>query len=328
MEKKLLLDVQNLSASFSIQGQKLHAVRGASFQLFEGEAIGIVGESGCGKSALVQSLLRLVPSTIETGSVLFNGIDLLRLSLEGLRAVRGRGIGVVFQDPMTALNPTMRIGAQIEETLLYHRMANRHVAKTRAIELLRLTGVPDPELRYTQFPHQLSGGMRQRVLIAIALTASPRILIADEPTTALDPTIQAQIIHLLKHLRALFRMSQIIITHDIGVVASLCDRVLVMYAGKIIEEGAVSDVLTAPRHPYTKMLLHSRPTLQSKRGEKLFTIEGSPPSLFSPPSGCPFAARCPHAMPICGQKPPPLSQNAACWLYDSRYTDAAAALTH
>lgn len=324
--KKPLLDVQNLSASFSIQGRRLQAVRNASFQLFEGEAIGIVGESGCGKSALVQSLLRLVPTQIETGRVFFEGVDLLSLSLDKLRAVRGRGIGMVFQDPMTALNPTMSIGMQIGESLLHHRITDKKGARARSLELLKLTGVPDPEIRLSQFPHQLSGGMRQRVLIAIALAASPRILIADEPTTALDPTVQAQIVYLLKELRIRLQMSQIIITHDIGAVASLCDRILVMYAGKIVEEGSVQNILQAPRHPYTKMLLHSLPTLASKRGEKLFTIEGSPPSLFSPPHGCPFAARCPHAMKICAQESPPINQSAACWLYDERYLDASAAL--
>ncbi len=326
--KKPLLDVQNVNASFSIQGRRLHAVRSVSFQLFEGEAIGIVGESGCGKSALVQSLLRLVPASIESGTVLFDGVDLLSLSMAELRKIRGRGIGMVFQDPMTALNPTMQIGQQIQEPLRIHRVADKREAKTRALELLRLTKVPDPEIRLTQFPHQLSGGMRQRVSIAIALAAHPRILIADEPTTALDPTVQAQIIHLLKELRHELKMSQIIITHDIGAVASLCDRVLVMYAGKIVEEGPVDGILNEPRHPYTKMLLLSRPSLRSKRGEKLFAIEGSPPSLFSPPAGCPFAARCPHAMKICESAFPPVNQNAACWLYDEKDSDVHAAFTH
>jgi oligopeptide transport system ATP-binding protein len=320
-----LLDVENLSVSFSIQGRRLHAVQGVSFQLHEGEAIGIVGESGCGKSALVQSLLRLIPSKIETGKVLFNGVDLLQLPPDKLRAVRGAEIGMIFQDPMTSLNPTMRIGAQIVESILYHRMAGPRAAKERAIELLRLTGVPDPQSRFSQFPHQLSGGLRQRALIAIALAANPRVLIADEPTTALDPTIQAQILHLLKELRSHFKMSQIIITHDIGAVSSLCDRVLVMYAGKIVEEGTAQEVLTAPRHPYTKMLLHSIPRLSAKQGEKLFAIEGSPPSLFTPPPGCPFAARCPHAMNICAREFPPANENTACWLYNHRYNDALAA---
>ncbi len=315
-----LLDVQNLSVSFSIQDRKLHAVRDVSFQLNEGEIIGIVGESGCGKSALVQSLLRLIPSKIETGKVLFDGVDLLQLTPERLRAIRGREIGMIFQDPMTSLNPTMQIGAQITESILYHRLAAPKAAQERAIELLRLTGVPDPEARYTQFPHQLSGGLRQRVLIAIALAAKPRILIADEPTTALDPTIQAQILHLLKQLK----MSQIVITHDIGAVASLCDRVLVMYAGKIVEAGTAQDVLTAPKHPYTKMLLYSLPTLQTKRGEKLYAIEGSPPSLFTPPPGCPFAARCPHAMNICAREFPPTHENTACWLHNERNVNAFA----
>lgn len=313
-ENTVLLDVQNLNISFSIQNRKLHAVRGVSFQLHQQETIGIVGESGCGKSSLVQSLLRLIPSNIESGKALLRGVDLLKLSQEELRKVRGKEIGIVFQDPMTSLNPTMRIGAQIEEAILYHRLASKQQAKVRALELLSLTGISDPELRYTQFSHQLSGGMRQRALIAIALSARPNILIADEPTSALDPTIQTQILQLLKNLRRELKMSQIIITHDIGAIASLCDRALVMYAGKIVEAGRVQEVLTNPLHPYTKMLLDSLPTLKAKQGEKLFAIEGSPPSLFAPPQGCPFAARCPHAMERCTRQFPDTSSRAACWL--------------
>ncbi|MBF8264014.1 MAG: peptide transporter ATP-binding protein [Parachlamydiales bacterium] len=316
-----ILNVQNLSVSFTIQGRKLHAVRGVSFDLDVGEAVGIVGESGCGKSVAIQSLTRLIPSPpsyIESGSVFFDGVDLLKLSMNELRSVRGREIGMVFQDPMTSLNPTMKIGSQILEGILHHRLASKKEAEARAIELLHLVGIPDPPLRFSQFPHQLSGGMRQRALIATALAARPRILIADEPTTALDPTIQTQILELLKQLRRRLNMSLILISHDIGVVASLCDRVIVMYAGKIVEQGPVAGVLNTPKHPYTRMLLHSLPRLDSGHGQKLFAIEGSPPSLYAPPQGCPFAERCPEAMNICERTPPPAFSSVCCWRYDSR----------
>ena len=312
-----ILDVQNITVSFSINGQKLHAVRGVSFDLNEGEAIGIVGESGCGKSVTVQSITRLVPSPpsqIETGHVFHHGIDLLQATPKYLRSVRGREIGMIFQDPMTSLNPTMKIGAQIMEGMLYHKLFARNIAKERAIELLHVVGIPEPELRFSQFPHQLSGGMRQRVLIAIALAAEPRILIADEPTTALDPTIQTQILALLKELQQNFNMSLILISHDIGVVARLCDRIFVMYAGKIVEHGLAHEVLNSPCHPYTRKLLHSLPRLDCPHGEPLCAIDGSPPSLFYLPSGCTFAPRCTYAKPICHSTYPPLDSRVSCWL--------------
>ena len=312
----MMLDVQNLTVSFLSQGQKLHAVRDVSFSLAEGEAIGIVGESGCGKSATVHTLTRLIPSppsVIEAGKVLLNGIDLLTLPMNKIRSIRGREIGMIFQDPMTALNPTMKIGSQIIESLIFHKMASRKLAKEKAIHLLNLVNIPEPELRFSEFPHQLSGGMRQRALIAMALAASPRILIADEPTTALDPTVQTQILDLISRLRKQLNMSLILISHDIGIVANLCDRVLVMYAGKIVEHGSVIEVLTKPLHPYTRMLLQSLPHLDSEYGKKLLPIDGSPPSLFSPPKGCPFAGRCPEMMNICQNVPPPSSGRAACW---------------
>lgn len=261
---KKILDVQNLSISFSIQGQKFNAVQNVNFSLHEGESIGIVGESGSGKSATVLSILRLIPSQIEQGQAIFQGQDLLQLSQKDLQSIRGKKIGVVFQDPMTSLNPTMKIGSQITEGIIHHRLASRFRAKQRAIELLHLVGIPDPSSFLSHYPHQLSGGMRQRVLISIALAANPHILIADEPTTALDPTIQAQILELLKNLRKQLNMSLILVSHDIGVVASLCDRVLVMYQGKIVEHGTASEVLNTPQHPYTQMLLHSLPASDTK----------------------------------------------------------------
>lgn len=313
-----ILDVQNLTVSFSIHGQQLHAVRGASFDLYEGESIGIVGESGCGKSVAVQSLTRLIPSPpslIQAGRVIYRGIDLLQTSFKCLRSIRGREIGMIFQDPMTSLNPTMKIGSQILEGPLYHSIFNRQEARLRAIELLHLVGIPEPELRFSQFPHQLSGGMRQRVMIAIALAAKPLILIADEPTTALDPTIQVQILALLKDLQQRLNMSLILISHDIGSIARVCDRIFVMYAGKIVENGSAAEVLNSPSHPYTQKLLGALPTLKSAHGEPLCTILGSPPSLFDTIAGCSFAPRCPLAMPICSQKPPPFLSRAACWLH-------------
>ncbi len=311
MEKKTILKVEDLSVGFSVKGRELLAVRGISFDVREGEAVGIVGESGCGKSATVQAMLRLTPASRISGKVLFEGEDLLLKNEKDLRAVRGRKIGMVFQDPMTALNPTMKIGAQIAEGLVFHGLANRKEAKERAVELLKLAGVPEPELRISQYPHQLSGGMRQRVLISIALACNPLLLIADEPTTALDVTIQAQILDLLKQMQEHFQTSLLLITHDFGVVASICDRVLVMYAGKIVERGSVEEVLLHPRHPYTQMLLRSLPRLDKPKSESLLAIEGSPPPLLFPPAGCAFKDRCPHAMEICKSQPP--EDRVACW---------------
>lgn len=291
--------------AFSVQGRKLLAVRGVSFSVREGEAVGIVGESGCGKSATVQALTRLTDAEV-SGKVWFEEEDLLQK--KNLREVRGRKIGMVFQDPMTSLNPTMKIGAQIGEGLIFHGICRRREAVERAIELLRLTGVPEPEMRAGQYPHELSGGLRQRVTIAIALACNPRLLIADEPTTALDVTIQAQILDLLKRLQKHFQMSLLLITHDLGVVASICEWVLVMYAGKIVEQGSVEDVLLRPKHPYTQMLLRSLP----RKGEALQVIEGVPPNLGSPIVGCAFRERCPLALPICNQEPV-FGKSAACW---------------
>ncbi len=291
-----LLEVKDLTVTFGA----LHAVRGISFAVEEGEAVGIVGESGCGKSAAVQALTRLTPGKVG-GKVLFEGKE---------NVGPGKKIGMVFQDPMTSLNPTMKIGAQIAEGLIYHKMASRKEAQQKAIELLKLVGVNEPELRIAQYPHQLSGGMRQRVLIAIALACNPRLLIADEPTTALDVTIQAQILDLIKRMRQHFHMSLLLISHDFGVVAAICERVLVMYAGKIVESGRVEEVLKRPQHPYTQMLLNSLPRLDKPRSEPLQAIEGSPPNLSVLPRGCAFKERCPFAALKCREEPPgPI----ACW---------------
>lgn len=295
-----LLLVENLRVTFTVQGKPLHAVRGISFEIAPGEALGIVGESGCGKSAAVQAITRLTPGHI-TGKILFEGKESI---------APGKKIGMVFQDPMTSLNPTMKIGAQISEGLIYHKIADRAAAKKRAVELLRLVGVNDPELRVHQYPHEFSGGMRQRVLIAIAIACNPRLLIADEPTTALDVTIQAQILDLIQRMQEHFQMSLLLISHDFGVIAKVCKRVLVMYAGKIIESGPVAEVLSKPQHPYTQMLLNSIPRLDRPRSEPLQPIEGTPPNLTLPIQGCAFKERCPYAALKCNQEP---LGKIACW---------------
>ncbi|MBI5272885.1 MAG: ABC transporter ATP-binding protein [Chlamydiia bacterium] len=305
-----LLKIQDLSVTFSLYGQKLHAVRGISFTVNTGEAVGIVGESGCGKSAAVQAITRLSPASNIEGSILFEGENLLQKSEKELQKIRGKRIGMVFQDPMSALNPTMPIGAQIEEALVHHKIVQKGTfdARARVLTLLRQVELPQAEERLKQYPHQLSGGMRQRVLIAIALACGPRLLIADEPTTALDVTVQAQILDLFRKRDA--STSLLLITHDLGVVAETCDRILVFYAGKIVEQGSVQEVLERPQHPYTQMLLQSLPTHKGP----LQVIEGMPPNLLDPPKGCAFAERCPHAAPIC-QTDPPFFGNTACWRY-------------
>jgi oligopeptide/dipeptide ABC transporter ATP-binding protein len=306
------LDVHNLHVSFSIHGRKLQAVRGISFSISPGETVGIVGESGCGKTAAVQAITRLSPAASVSGSAHFEGRDLLQMNDRNLRSIRGQKIGMIFQDPMASLNPTMKIGAQIAEGLLYHKLASKQEAKRISAELLHLVGVPDPELRLTQYPHVLSGGMRQRVLIAIALACKPELLIADEPTTALDVTISAQILDLLKNLQKQTKSSLLLITHDLGVISSICDRVLVMYAGRIVEEGPVDQVLLKPRHPYTQLLLAATARLDQPLTERLIPIDGAPPNLLSLQKSCPFAPRCPYKFSSCSQEPP-LKNSYACW---------------
>jgi oligopeptide/dipeptide ABC transporter ATP-binding protein len=291
-----LLKVENLSVTFS----DLPAIRGISFELREGEAVGIVGESGSGKSTAVQAIAHLTRGKV-SGNIWFEGQQ---------TSAPNPKIGMIFQDPMTSLNPTMKIGAQITEGAVFHNLIARQEARKRAIELLRLVGISDPELRVDQYPHHLSGGQRQRVLIAIALICHPRLLIADEPTTALDVTVQAQILDLLKRLRKQLQMSLLLISHDFSVIASVCERVLVMYAGKIIESGTVENVLQSPQHPYTQMLLNAVPRLDRPRSELLQAIDGSPPNLHLLPKGCAFQERCPFAAPKCSQEP---SGPIACW---------------
>ncbi len=319
----LLLDVHGLETQFKTQQGIVHAVNGVSFSLKEGETLGVVGESGCGKSVTVMSLLRLIPTPpgkIVRGSAEFSGHDLLKMSNEEIRFVRGAQISIVFQDPMTSLNPVLTIGQQLEEPLMLHVGMNRQQARERAAELLALVGIPKGKERLNDYPHQFSGGMRQRVMIAMALSCSPQILIADEPTTALDVTIQAQIIELVKRLRDELGMAIIWITHDLGVIAGLADRVIVMYGGLIIEEAPVKELYSNPRHPYTIGLMGSLPRVDEKEHNRLDSIEGLPPILYELPCSCPFTPRCKYAVERCSKENPSLralsgdsSHLVACW---------------
>lgn len=322
MEHEPILQVRNLTTRFYTEEGTVHAVNGISYDLNRGEVLGIVGESGSGKSAHALSIMRLLPSPsgkIVNGSILFDGRDLTSLSEKQMRHIRGREIAMVFQDPIASLNPVLTIGEQVEETLLLHSDIGKQRARQRAIELLDLVGIPDPSIRANSYPHQLSGGMRQRAMIAMGLSCNPRVLIADEPTTALDVTIQAQIMELVNDLRKQFNMSIIWITHDLGVVAGIADRVLVMYAGNIVEEAEVDDLFADPCHPYTLGLLHSRPRVDKRRAkEKLLPISGSPPNMLSKPKGCPFIPRCSLAIERCHEQPPLVqvgpNHRAACWV--------------
>ena len=315
-----VLRVSDLTTQFDTQDGVVHAVNGVSFNLQPGEFLGVVGESGSGKSVTMMSLLRLIPmppGEIVSGEAEYDGVDLLQIDMEDLREIRGGKIGFIFQDPMTSLNPVLTVGFQIEESLKIHQGLPADQRHDRAIELLELVGIPSPEQRLKSYPHELSGGMRQRVMIAVALACSPQILIADEPTTALDVTIQAQIIELVKDLREKLGTAVIWITHDLGVVAGVADRVVVMYGGQIVEEGGVEELYDTPLHPYTIGLLGSLPRLDQK-GEDLISIPGSPPSLFSTPEACTFAPRCPYAFERCHEENPALTQigptrKIACW---------------
>jgi oligopeptide transport system ATP-binding protein len=320
MEK--LLEVKNLEVSFQTYGGEVQAVRGVSFHLNKGETLAIVGESGSGKSVTSQTIMRLIPTPpgkIKNGQIIFNGEDLVKKTDKEMEQIRGKDIGVIFQDPMTSLNPTMKVGRQIMEVLIKHQKMSTSAAKERAIELLRLVGIPMPERRVNQYPHEFSGGMRQRAMIAVALASNPKLLIADEPTTALDVTIQAQILELMKDIQKKMGTSIIFITHDLGVVANVADRVAVMYAGKIVEMGTVDEIFYDPRHPYTWGLLASMPSLDSDDKSELAAIPGSPPDLTNPPKGDAFAPRNPYAMKIDFELEPPMfkisdTHYAATWL--------------
>jgi oligopeptide transport system ATP-binding protein len=318
--------VKNLVTRFYTQEGIVYAVNDVSYKLHEGETLGVVGESGSGKSVHALSIMRLIPTPpgkIEGGQVFFQGRDLLKLSNEQMRLVRGAEIAMIFQDPMTSLNPVLTIGTQITEALKLHMGMNDRDANTRAAELLSMVGIPDAARRLKNYPHQFSGGMRQRVMIAMALSCNPKLLIADEPTTALDVTIQAQIIDLVKRLRDQLGMAIIWITHDLGVVAGMADTLQVMYGGRIVERGPAAEVFKDTRHPYTLGLLKSLPRHDKRQaGVKLTQIEGSPPDMRIPPKGCPFFARCPFRLAICEEEMPPLIPGPesspehikACWV--------------
>lgn len=319
-----VLQVQGLKTVFKTRGGEVHAVNDVSFDLKAGELLGVVGESGSGKSVTMMSLLGLLPmppAEIRAGRVMFDGKDLLKVSAEELRQVRGGKIGFVFQDPMTSLNPVFTVGYQIAEPLRKHMGLSKKDAAVRSKELLELVGIPDAERRLDDYPHQFSGGMRQRVMIAIALACDPQVLIADEPTTALDVTIQAQILELMQELREKLGMAVIWITHDLGVIAGIADRVMVMYGGQVVEHAPVHELFSNPQHPYTAALLKTIPSISGGRAKRLTVIEGQPPLVMGAPTSCPFRERCGKAMPVCAVKVPPRYEigdghDTACFLAD------------
>ena len=317
-----LLSVRNLKTSFFTHVGEVKAVRGISFDVNEGEVLGIVGESGSGKSVTSLSIMGLLqyPGRVVDGEILLNGEDILTYGKNQMRKVRGKEIAMIFQDPMTSLNPVYTIGNQIMEMILEHEKMSRREARARAIEMLKLVGIPAAEKRIDSYPHEFSGGMRQRVMIALALSCNPKLLIADEPTTALDVTIQAQILNLIKKLNRQFGMTTMLITHDLGVVATVCDKVAVMYGGLIMEYGTADEIFYHPRHPYTMGLLGSIPHVDGGEKRRLIPIDGTPPDLINPPKGCPFSTRCKYCMNVCTREQPPYFEEdkhrTMCWMLD------------
>jgi oligopeptide transport system ATP-binding protein len=319
-----ILDVRGLQTHFDTEEGVVKAVRDVSFQVWPGQTLGIVGESGCGKSISAMSIMRLLPeppARIAGGEVRFLGRDLLQLSETDMRSVRGRDMSMIFQDPMTSLNPVLTIERQISESIIRHLGLNARQARSRCIELLGMVGIPDAEKRLHEYPHQFSGGMRQRIMIAIALACEPKLVIADEPTTALDVTTQAQILDLMRRLQSEHDLGLIMITHSMGVVAGIADRVVVMYAGEIVESGPTEEIFADPRHPYTIGLMQSIPRLDARVRESLQAIPGRPPDLLDPPEICQFAPRCSHARAKCHQQRPPLAgvsaeHGSACWFWE------------
>lgn len=318
-----LLSVRDLKTSFFTHVGEVKAVRGISFDVNEGEVLGIVGESGSGKSVTSLSIMGLLqyPGRVVDGEILLNGEDILTYSKDQMRKVRGKEIAMIFQDPMTSLNPVYTIGNQVMEMILEHEKMSRREARARAIEMLKLVGIPAAEKRIDSYPHEFSGGMRQRVMIALALSCNPKLLIADEPTTALDVTIQAQILSLIKSLNKQFGMTTMLITHDLGVVATVCDKVAVMYGGLIMEYGTVDEIFYHPRHPYTMGLLGSIPHVDGGEKRRLIPIDGTPPDLINPPKGCPFSTRCKYCMNACTREQPPYfaedKHRTMCWMLDA-----------
>ena len=321
MMEDTILEVENLRTSFATDAGSVQSVRGITFHVGKGESLGIVGESGCGKSVTMLSIMGLLEDNAsrQADALLFDGEDLLKKSPREMRKIQGNRIGMIFQDPMTSLNPLFTVGEQIRGPLMRHQKLSRKEAEKKALVMLEAVGLPSPERRLKQYPHELSGGMRQRVMIAIALACEPKLLIADEPTTALDVTIQAQILELMMELKEKLGMAIIMITHDLGVVASMCDRIAVMYAGKVVEYGTTEDIFYNPSHEYTKGLLRSIPKLNEKEHSRLVPIEGSPVDMLNPPAGCPFAPRCDSCMKICLRQMPEYTDisdvhYSACWL--------------
>jgi len=316
-----LLEIKNLRTNFTTSNGVVQAVRGINISLDKGECLGIVGESGCGKSVTMMSILKLLDdnAVVSADEIKFKGIDLMDKDAKFMRTLLGSGIGMVFQDPLTSLNPLYTIGNQIMEPIKIHTNMSSKDARAKAVELLRLVGIPSPESRLKQYPHELSGGMRQRVMIAIAISCEPDLLVADEPTTALDVTIQAQILDLMVDLKNKINTSIILISHDLGIISGMCERVIVMYGGMVMEEGSIDDIFYKTSHPYTKGLLNSIPKIENGKREKLVPIFGSPPDLLNPPKGCPFSGRCDYAMKICGSHLPGMkeisqSHRSACWM--------------
>jgi len=330
MSDEVILQVKDLKTYFNVDEGVVKAVDGVSFELHRSETLGIVGESGSGKSVTNLSIINLIPTPpgkIVGGEVLFHGTDLLKLPPSEIRHIRGNKISMIFQDPMTSLNPFLRISTQMIETIQLHQGLDKKAAKEKAIEMLKFAGIPAPEKRIDQYPHQFSGGMRQRVMIAMALSCNPEILIADEPTSALDVTIQAQILELIKELTRKFGTAVILITHSLGVVAGMCDTICVMYAGRIVERGRTEDIFESPKHPYTMGLIRSVPRLDQETKVRLYSIPGQPPNVIDLPDCCPFYPRCEQAMDICREKYPSIvsfenNQSVACWLYNKEIHNA------
>lgn len=318
-----LLSIEDLQVSFHTYAGEVHAVRGVTYSVEQGGSLAVVGESGCGKTVTVQAVMRLTPippGEIEGGKIIFNGKDILSLTEREMQSIRGKEIGMIFQDPMTGLNPTMTVGNQIAEAIIKHQRVSKHEAMERAIEMLNLVEIPNPRVRASQYPHQFSGGMRQRAMIAIALACAPVLLIADEPTTSLDVTIQSQILDLLQNLQDRLGMTIVLITHNLGVVARLARNLVVMYAGKVVERGTSWDIFYEPAHPYTEALLQAVPRLDRPSRMELASIPGAPPDLFEPPQGCAFAPRCNYCMKICMEyDATPIkvsdSHHVSCWLH-------------
>ena len=323
MQNQEILRVENLKTYFNTDDGVVKAVDSVSFTLNQGETLGIVGESGCGKSVTNLSVMRLIsspPGKIMGGDVFFHGKSVLSMSEDELRDLRGNKISMIFQDPMSSLNPFLRISTQLVETLCLHQGLSRSEAREKAVQMLRLVGIPTPEKRIDAYPHQFSGGMRQRTMIAMALSCNPEILIADEPTTALDVTIQAQILEIIKDLTVKLNTAVILVTHDLGVVSGMCNNICVMYAGRIVERASTDDMFSNPKHPYTRGLIRSVPRLDKTTKERLYSIPGTPPSLIDIPECCPFHPRCQHAMDVCRMKYPDETDfenghKACCWLY-------------